>query len=150
MSDDTKKYRNAINEGAENVNRDDLGTVAAKADEILELIGRVDVLKKFAARAALLIRLISDYYNNAYTEVPWKTIAMAVFALLYVLNPVDLIPDYIPVIGFVDDAAVMGLAWMAIESDVKAYSVWKCGQRDVSYRIKELAEEAFPEMNCGA
>ena len=148
MSDDTKKYQNTINEGAENVTREDLGTVAAKADEILELIGRVEVLKKFVAKAALLIRLISDYYNEVYTEVPWKTIAMAVFGLLYVLNPMDLIPDYIPVIGYLDDAAVMGLVWMAIESDVKDYARWKCQQPNPSDRLRELVAEAFDDVTC--
>jgi len=141
-----EKYRQTFEQGANNVKQEDMGKVAAKADDILEVIGRVDILKKFTARAALLLRLVSDYYNGKYSNVPWKTIAMAVFALLYVLNPVDLIPDYIPVIGFVDDAFVMGLAWAAVESDVQDYAVYKCENGLADARFRDLAQQAFGDV----
>lgn len=41
----------------------------------------------------------------------WKRIAIIVFAVLYVLSPLDLIPDWIPVVGWLDDLGV--LAWAA-------------------------------------
>ena len=142
-----KNYEDTLNRGAKNVKQEDLGTVAAKADQILETVSRVEILKKFAAQAALLIRMISDYYNGVYKDVPWASIAMAVFALLYVLNPVDLIPDYLPVIGFVDDAAVMELAWLAIKHDVKDYAAGKC-ENAPSDRLRDLVNQAFPDMGC--
>ncbi len=142
-----QNYDDTLNRGAKNVKQEDLGTVASKADAILEKISRVEILKKFAAQAALLIRMISDYYNGVYKDVPWASIATAVFALLYVLNPVDLIPDYLPVIGFVDDAAVMELAWQAIKHDVKDYAAWKCGQGPTD-RLRDLVNQAFPDMGC--
>jgi uncharacterized membrane protein YkvA (DUF1232 family) len=41
----------------------------------------------------------------------WKRVAIGVLALLYVLSPLDVIPDWFPVIGWLDDIGV--LAWAA-------------------------------------
>ena len=138
-----KDYEETLNQGADKVKEEDLGTILGKADEILELIGRIDVLKKYTAQAALILRLIKDYYEGRYTDIPWRSIAMAVFALLYLLNPMDLIPDYIPIIGYVDDAAVIALAWKAISEDVRDYVKFKCENEEVSERFKALVKEAI-------
>ena len=138
-----KDYEETLNQGADKVKEEDLGTILGKADEILELIGRIDVLRRYTAQAALILRLIKDYYEGRYTDIPWRSIAMAVFALLYLLNPMDLIPDYIPVIGYVDDAAVIALAWKAISGDVRDYVEFKCKNHQVNQRFKDLVKEAL-------
>ena len=140
---DKEKYRETIEEGTKKVTREDMGVVLSKADELLELVSRVKVLKKFASQAALLLRLISDYSRGRYDSVPWRTIAMGVFALLYVINPMDLIPDYIPVIGYVDDSAVFGAVWAAIRSDVKDYALYVCGEGRADERFESLVRDAF-------
>ena len=51
-----------------------------------------------------------------------------VFALLYVFNPFDLLPDVLPIIGAVDDAAVVGACLLLIERDLRQYRSWKENQ----------------------
>ncbi len=100
----------------------------AKVEEKLKKVEKkldLNVLGKFINRIRLLMMMIKDYWNKDYTEPPWTTIAMIVFAILYFLNPLDLIPDFIPVVGFLDDAAVVALVWMTIEKDLKEYAQWK-------------------------
>ena len=46
-------------------------------------------------------------------------------ALIYFFSPVDLIPDCIPGIGLLDDAAVIGIAIKAVDNDLQAYREWK-------------------------
>ncbi|TAG84008.1 MAG: DUF1232 domain-containing protein [Burkholderiales bacterium] len=41
----------------------------------------------------------------------WKRVAIGVLALLYVLSPLDLVPDWIPLVGWLDDIGI--LAWAA-------------------------------------
>jgi uncharacterized membrane protein YkvA (DUF1232 family) len=60
-----------------------------------------------------------------YRQIPYTIIAAAVFALLYVFNPFDLIPDVLPVIGQLDDVAVMSASLMLVEQDLLKYKVWK-------------------------
>lgn len=48
-------------------------------------------------------------------RTPWLPKAIAIFVVAYALSPIDLIPDVIPVIGYLDDALLLpGLIWLAI------------------------------------
>jgi len=82
-------------------------------------------LKAFLERARLLLSLVKDYATGRYREVPYWVIGAAAFALLYVLSPVDLIPDLIPGIGYLDDAAVVALCLKMIEAEFAKYREWK-------------------------
>ncbi|WP_143151253.1 YkvA family protein, partial [Marinobacter nauticus] len=65
-----------------------------------------------------------------YRAIPWKSIAAIAGALLYVLNPIDLIPDIIFGIGFLDDAGIVALCLKLVESDLHRYAAWKAQQDD--------------------
>ena len=68
---------------------------------------------------------MNDYYNKSYKNIPWWSIASIVTALLYVLNPLDLVPDMIPVIGVLDDAMIVTLCLKMVKKDLKKYKLWK-------------------------
>lgn len=54
-------------------------------------------------------------------KTSWFTISMVVVALIYVLSPVDIIPDVIPIVGLVDDAFVITLVYNAIKDEFEAW-----------------------------
>jgi uncharacterized membrane protein YkvA (DUF1232 family) len=76
-----------------------------------------------------LIRLVRAYRKGQYKEVPWETIALAIGALIYLLSPVDLIPDPIPVAGYVDDVAVIGFVVASITVDLENFRDWEETQK---------------------
>lgn len=48
-------------------------------------------------------------------KVPWHARALGIFVVTYALSPIDLIPDFIPVLGYLDDLILLpGLIWLAI------------------------------------
>lgn len=69
--------------------------------------------------------MATDYANGRYKEVPLNTIIAIVIAILYVVSPIDLIPDKTPGIGYVDDAAVVAFALSQVHEDVDRYREWK-------------------------
>ena len=69
--------------------------------------------------------LLQDYWAGEYKNVPWKLIASIGFAVAYLVSPLDIIPDFIPVLGFVDDAAVFALVVSSFQSEIDAYKKWK-------------------------
>lgn len=73
----------------------------------------------------LLWDMLLDYKNGLYKEVPWKLIAAVVFFFTYLLLPLDVIPDFIPVVGFADDIGVLGLVLAGFTSDIAAYKKWR-------------------------
>jgi uncharacterized membrane protein YkvA (DUF1232 family) len=114
-----------LEQGAKKVNDADLEKVVFKADDIEKMFKAHGPLGRFIKDVRIMLSLVKDYFNGSYREIPWWTIAAVVTALLYVLNPVDLIPDFIPGIGFVDDALVVGVCLLAVEHDLEKYKAWK-------------------------
>lgn len=48
-------------------------------------------------------------------RTPWTVKALCAFVVAYALSPIDLIPDFIPVLGYLDDALLLpGLIWLAV------------------------------------
>ena len=72
----------------------------------------------------ILVKMIKSWVKKEYTEFPWGTLLAIVAALAYVILPTDAIPDTIPVLGHVDDAAVIALCLTLIKADIDAYKEW--------------------------
>lgn len=79
----------------------------------------------FLAQLRSLFRLTKAYAKGDYREIPYRSLALAVGALLYFLNPMDLIPDFILTMGFLDDAAVVGTVLASLKSDLEAFQRWE-------------------------
>lgn len=82
-------------------------------------------LERFAKDLMLFMSLIKDYYQGNYRDIPYKTISAGVVGLLYTLNPIDIIPDFIPFIGHIDDALVLTFCLKLVEKDLQKYQTWK-------------------------
>lgn len=117
-----------VKEGAEKMTEKDIEKVVDKSDEIKEKFVSRGPLKRFIEDGKLLIALIKDYRASRYRQVPYGIIAAAVFALLYVFNPFDLVPDVLPFVGAVDDATVIGACLLMMEKDLNKFRNWKEGQ----------------------
>ena len=58
---------------------------------------------------------ITLWFARKHPRTPWYAKALGVFVVAYALSPIDLIPDFIPVLGYVDDVLLLpGLIWLAI------------------------------------
>ena len=75
-----------------------------------------------------MVRLVRAYVSGEYKHVPWQSILALVAALLYYLNPFDLIPDFIPITGLLDDFTVIMIIANTIRKDLDAFIEWELGQ----------------------
>ncbi len=86
------------------------------------------------ARAAqdlrTLVRLAKAWAFREYRRVPWRTVTYVVAAMLYFINPIDLVPDMLIGIGFVDDAAVVHAVIHSLHNDLIAFRKWENRQTD--------------------
>ena len=69
----------------------------------------------------LLWRMVRDSARGEF-KAPWRTIAAAAAALVYFINPLDLVPDFLPGVGLLDDATVVGLCLKMVRDDLKRYA----------------------------
>ncbi len=71
------------------------------------------------ARSLTILRAV-----HADPRTPWYCRALLYLAIAYAVCPVDLIPDFIPVIGHLDDLVILpllaGTAWLLLPRALKA------------------------------
>jgi uncharacterized membrane protein YkvA (DUF1232 family) len=103
----------------------DVDKVVAKSEEIKSRFRSGGPLGRFVDDGRLLVSMVKDYWSRSYRQMPYATAGAAVVALLYVLNPLDFVPDVLPLIGQVDDAAVIAACLVFIEQDLYKYRQWK-------------------------
>ncbi len=76
-----------------------------------------------------LLRLARAWVRNEYRALPWPSILYAVAALIYFVNPADVLPDALFGLGFVDDVAVVSAVVRAVRADLEAFLAWEAASR---------------------
>jgi uncharacterized membrane protein YkvA (DUF1232 family) len=111
---------------------DTIHEVNEKADEIGSKFHKQKALKSLLAQGMIMIDLVKDYATGRYREVPYWAMGATALALFYVLSPIDVIPDVIVGVGFLDDAVVVSFALRLIEKELERYKQWKDRQQGKS------------------
>jgi uncharacterized membrane protein YkvA (DUF1232 family) len=100
--------------------------MAARSAAVIAYLQRVHPrhFQQFIGQVELAIECVRDIATGRY-RLPWKTVGALTAALAYFLSPFDAIPDWIPLAGFIDDAAVFTLVFGAAEADLRRYCQWR-------------------------
>lgn len=88
-------------------------------------LNKVPHAGKELANVPVMISMIRAYVKREYKMPKRDIILLAVAGIIYVVNPLDLIPDAIPVAGLIDDAAALALVLKWIQKDLNAYKQWR-------------------------
>ncbi|MCI7643619.1 MAG: YkvA family protein [Lentisphaeria bacterium] len=123
-SEQSQKVNDEFNKGTEQFSQKDFDEVFEKEDTAQE---KARGLGNFFNEFTLLWQLLKDYKSGRYTNVPWKCIAAVGFAMVYLINPFDIIPDVIPIVGLTDDASVFALVLASFKIEIETYRNWRNG-----------------------
>jgi len=124
---ETKKrfIKRLIQKGARKIKEEDVKKVIERSKKIERKFSSKGPLKELIEIGYCFLSLVKDYWYGRYRKIPYFTISAIVFSLLYVLNPLDLIPDFIPLVGHIDDASVTAICYSLVKQDLYAYKEWK-------------------------
>ncbi|WP_375416218.1 DUF1232 domain-containing protein [uncultured Hymenobacter sp.] len=89
-----------------------------------------------------LFRLVRAAASGEYTGVPGTTIAAAVAVFIYFLSPIDLIPDFIPVLGMLDDVALVAWFSTTIKHELEKFADWETSSAAVVEDHRPAAQPA--------
>ena len=91
-----------------------------------------------------LFRLIKLSASGEYTELPASTVVAAVAVLIYFLSPIDLIPDFIPVVGLLDDMALVAWFSTSIKHELDKFHAWEAAKAATIVSDAELTKTRLP------
>lgn len=89
------------------------------------------------AKMLLLFAVSKDYVNGDYTEIPKRSIVAILGGLIYFLSPIDVVPDFVPVLGFIDDIFILNLVYKQVIKDLEKYKTWKDNQIEITASLNE-------------
>ncbi|MFD0977797.1 DUF1232 domain-containing protein [Salinimicrobium gaetbulicola] len=126
MLEDAKKKINEdyVNSEVSKIKDDDIDMVMTNKEAIDKKFAGSG-LKKYSEMGKIMFGMLQDYKKGNFKQVPWFTIGAIGFALLYVFNPLDMVPDFIPGLGYIDDFAIFTIVIRFIETDLHSYLDWK-------------------------
>lgn len=106
--------------------RDVAAQAARKSDD-----ARGGPLGQVLEEVAALVRLVVAYARGTYRDVPLQTMIWVLAGLIYWISPADLIPDFIPVAGYLDDAAVLAFVVRTVRKELDDFTAWETGRDEL-------------------
>jgi uncharacterized membrane protein YkvA (DUF1232 family) len=112
------------------------GKVAGSSFLILKLLkealekasnnkGNKGIIDLILVKLTLLGRLIKAFVKGEYREVPTETLLKILASFIYFISPIDLLPDFLPVLGLTDDLALLGWVVNSISVDLDKFEEWE-------------------------
>lgn len=79
----------------------------------------------FREQLSLVTRMLKAYGTGDYRQLPWKTAIRMIAVLIYFVSPIDILPDFLPVLGFTDDIALMLWLFSGLKDDIEKFRQWE-------------------------
>ena len=114
---------------AKKMTRDDIAEVLGKEGKAKTIVEKAGFLSQYWDDIKTSFALIRDWFKGSYDKVPARMIVSLAGALIYLVSPLDLIPDWVPMAGLVDDAAMLAFVFQLSKVDLNAYRKWKRSQQ---------------------
>lgn len=72
-----------------------------------------------------LCEMLSDWAKGSYKHISKRTGVIVGICIAYILSPIDIIPDFIPIFGQIDDVAVVMFMLRTVKRELGFYRIWK-------------------------
>ena len=73
----------------------------------------------------LMLRLARAHAQGRYRALSWSSMVLVVAALVYFVVPVDLVPDFLVAVGFMDDAAILAWTMAHLGDELARFAAWE-------------------------
>ncbi|WKV11875.1 YkvA family protein [Marivirga harenae] len=81
-------------------------------------------------KISTLIRLVKAYTKGSYKNISFKSMIYTVGVLIYFITPMDIVPDFIPVSGFIDDASLILWLYNHLGYELQQFKAWESKQEE--------------------
>ncbi|WP_369811279.1 YkvA family protein [Hymenobacter convexus] len=95
------------------------------ADKLANKESKDNKFRQLFDVALTLVRLVRSFISGEYRDIDTGTIISGLAVLLYVLSPIDLVPDFIPVLGFLDDLSLVSWYVGKFQGEIVKFRNWE-------------------------
>ncbi len=95
---------------------------------VARLRRRSRLLGQMARALRLFLPMLRDVLKGRYRPVPWPALGWMLAALVYLVSPLDLIPDMLVLVGVLDDALIVGWLLTRVDAALAPYRAWREAQ----------------------
>lgn len=81
-----------------------------------------------AEKITMIGRMLKAYASGEYKIIPWSSIVKIIAVLIYFISPIDVIPDFLPIIGLTDDLALITWLFTSLSDDLANFEAWEKGK----------------------
>ena len=97
-----------------------------KAARKLEPLTGLPIIGGTIAEVQDIISMLDDYYHGRYKKIPTAALLGSLGIIAYLVSPVDLIPDNVPIRGFSDDAFIINtVITLCVDKELERYRQWR-------------------------
>lgn len=72
-----------------------------------------------------MFSMAKDWITGKYKDVSFTTMITILGGIIYFLSPIDIIPDFIPIIGYLDDLYILSTVIDRVKEEIEKYKLWK-------------------------
>ncbi|MBD2766738.1 DUF1232 domain-containing protein [Hymenobacter sp. BT664] len=116
------------------------------ADKLADKKSETNKFKQLFEVALTLVRLVRSFVRGEYRDISTSTVVSGLAVLLYVLSPLDLVPDFIPVLGFLDDLSLVSWFVGKFQTEITRFRAWEQNGGPVSSATDEPDAAARPAV----
>ena len=113
-----------INKRAEGMTDKDIGETIGKEKKAEEMAKESSFLRQYWKDIKTSFALLKDWYMGNYKKIPFGMVASIAVAMLYLVSPLDVVPDWLPFGGLLDDALVLAAIFAMSRRDLDEYLAW--------------------------
>ncbi|MBU8882703.1 DUF1232 domain-containing protein [Kaistella sp. DKR-2] len=81
--------------------------------------------KGFIRKIPVIIRMFKSVMAKGGYKPEYKNVILPGLAFIYLISPLDILPDWIPVIGVLDDLAILALAMPMLMTEAEKFVAWE-------------------------
>jgi len=125
-----KEVRETLEKKAGTISKADANKALKQQHKALNMVSSHSVLSGQMSNVRLFLSFLEDVITRRYTSCEWGTIALIIVGIFWLVSPLDLVPDFIPLAGLIDDVIALTLIASLTSSELNKYKIWKRRQKD--------------------
>jgi len=116
------------------------------ANKLADKESKDNKFKQLFDVALTVVRMVRSYIAGEYRDIQGSTIVSGLAVLLYVLSPIDLVPDFIPVLGFLDDLSLVSWFVGKFQDEIVRYRDWENRTAQLAPSVPAQGDDTMPAV----